>query len=457
MATFFVNSAAAGANNGTTEADAWTSLTSAVGVAAGSVIWMEDGHNQNPGAGGSYNFSNGTAAAPIILYSVNFSNDTYTPAAAANFSGALSDITISGHVRMYGWNFGVADDLSLTGNSQYFEDCVFNMAGGDDVIISALAMRFVDCSFTLAAGSEMTIVGNNAAIVSFKNCTFPSGVGSFTLGAEGGTLVFEDCDISAYTSFYATIGSGWTVILRRCKVHASLAFATTISVPECFGQMESCDDGTITVPALGLNKYASFYGTVSSDLTRYRTGGADDGLQANEYSWGMTANTNALEAQNPVQTPPMTVWADPDASISGATARGLFQSTRVAPLGTPAALTTDGTSTWNGSNVGTKQKIDVSLSNGKTLTVYVASDGTLNNDDFWIEVSEPDQVGGPVTVVCYLAKPSTTVYVDPKIEISDAVSTHQWFSNGVQFNGPEEGAGGGGGIIRPVGLTGGLV
>jgi len=125
-----------------------------------------------------------------------------------------------------------------------------------------------------------------------------------------------------------------------------------------------------------------------------------------------------LEIFNPLDCPSIVRWIAPNGSISGATAKGIFTTTRCAIGATPTALTTDGTSTWNGSGVGTKQKIDHTLSNGQTLTVYVASGGTLNNDDFWIEVSEPDQVGGPVTVRCFLAKPSTTVYVDPRLEVA---------------------------------------
>jgi hypothetical protein len=169
---------------------------------------------------------------------------------------------------------------------------------------------------------------------------------------------------------------------------------------------------------LGLTELNTRLGTAKSTLARYRTGGADDGEQANAHSWEMAATASALEVFYPLVAMPLTVWTIPDASISGATAQGLNAHYRATPTATPAALTTDGTSTWNGTGVGTKQKITHTLSNAATLTVYVASGGTLNNDDFWIEVSEPDQVGGPVTVICYLAKPSTTVYVDARLEIS---------------------------------------
>jgi hypothetical protein len=184
--------------------------------------------------------------------------------------------------------------------------------------------------------------------------------------------------------------------------------------------LEGCTDGTISDPELGLTELSTYYGTVKSTLAKYRSGGADDGENVNSYSWEMATNTNALEQFGALESLPITRWVDPDTSPSGATTQGTFTSTRMVLRGTPAALTTDSSSTWNGTGVGTKQKITHTLNNqdGATLTVYVASGATLNNDDFWIEVQEPDQVGGPITVKCFLANPSTTVYVDPKLEIA---------------------------------------
>jgi hypothetical protein len=69
---------------------------------------------------------------------------------------------------------------------------------------------------------------------------------------------------------------------------------------------------------------------------------------------------------------------------------GVRQTTRPDPMATPANLTTDASSTWNGADVTTKQQIDV---------VYT-----------------PDKPG-PITARVYVATPSERVRIDPKIYI----------------------------------------
>ena len=453
MATHYVNSAAAGANDGTSKTDAWTSLSSATTVAAGDIIWISHTHNQNPGTNGTYNFTNGTQAAPIQIYSVNFGTDVYTPASSAQFSGAASDVIWQGIVAAHGLYFGVADDINLGGGTdwQRFVDCVIDPA--DDLIINYSdggVAEFEGCTFDLVAGTNFQVAGSSDGTqMTCKNCTV-TGTAPTTAsiggGSDGGSTMYWDCcDLSAVTSLFTTVRAGCLLALTKCNLHASFALPTSIVGNSTLVYVEACDDGTISVPALGVNKWAIVNGVVQSTLSVYRTGGANDGFQANAYSWELASSASASEIFQPLISPPLTVRAAADGSISGATARGIFTSTRVLPLATPAALTTDSGSTWNGSGVGTKQQIDVTLTNGATLTVYVASGGTLNNDDFWIEVSEPDQVGGPVSVRCFLAKPSTTVYVDPFPVISGTTSSKQWFAEGVQFAGGDESPAPGGG------------
>jgi hypothetical protein len=84
-------------------------------------------------------------------------------------------------------------------------------------------------------------------------------------------------------------------------------------------------------------------------------------------------------------------WIELEGPNDAATdSKAVFQSSRVAPRTTAAALTTDASSSWTGSGVGTKQYAEVSYT--------------------------PDKPG-PISVRCYLAKASDNVFVDPKIQI----------------------------------------
>ena len=105
----------------------------------------------------------------------------------------------------------------------------------------------------------------------------------------------------------------------------------------------------------------------------------------------------------------------------------------------PAQIDTDTVSVWTGAPA-FEQEITHTLNNdnGATLTVFLVSSVQLDDDEFWIEVEEPDQVGGPIKVTAYLAKPSTIVYLDPKLQVN-LTPSRQWFAEGV---GMYEGVGG---------------
>jgi len=199
------------------------------------------------------------------------------------------------------------------------------------------------------------------------------------------------------------------------------ATEAAIAWPGTFILVEGCSSSTnLTVAELGLTEYVDMWGTVKSDLTRYRTGGADDDENANAHSWEMVSSANALEIHNPLKTPPMMRWVEAGVDVTvtlyvasgvtlqddefwielsgsdntanpNTTTQGYTATTRAAIQATPANLTTDAVSTWNGVGVGTKQECSV------TFTPAEA---------------------GPVVVRACLAKASTTVYIDPRLDVT---------------------------------------
>lgn len=439
MTDYYVNSAAAGANDGTSKADAWTSIFSIEGtIAAGDRLFVSRAHNQNPGASASLDFPTTDQDNPVLVYFIDFSDDSYNPASAANFSGASSDIIITGVVQIFGLYNGVADDTTHVNDSQNnrpqkYVDYTF--AGGDDLtFVGAYTILWFERStFTHVAGTLQQHRLEDNHRCRFEGCTWTGTPGTMEIdgSSQGGYLDFDACDVSIFSTLFAHITS-CTVALKRCKLHADVlpTIGAFTSRPNDSAIVENSAAGAITEPPVGLNKFVDFHGDVYGDMSVYRDSGASDGI--NPYSWRMTAGVRVIPGLRAFRAPPIAVFVDPDASISGATGRGVFTSTRCATLGTPAALTSD-SSTWTGGDIDTKYKIDVSLSNGSTLTVYLATDGiTLTNDTFWLEVSEPDQVGGPVVVRACSAASSAKIYVDPSPVIDGTATSRQWFSGGMQ-------------------------
>lgn len=474
MATKYVNSGASGANNGTSWTDAWTSLGSAVaGCSAGDTVKVHKTHDEI----GSIDWSlPGTLANPLIIICVDKdSSDSLSTGAAVggnNDGTTANNLYIRGHLYCYGiiWrtSYGVEFYQGYVNTRQIHEYCTFKLQQpyggypfglkfGDELYGGDIELRNCTLDFTNGYTTGYKRIFPQGLRTRLIGCTL-LGVDSpwIAIGAptyKAGVVEIEDMDISSAAKIFIPYGSGRANgIVRRCKLHASydLVDGSVLDTLQD-AMLEACQSGTITVPPLGLSEYEGYYGTVKSTIGnggggQYRTGGADDGLQANAHAWEMATNANAKELYCPLKSPPITRWVIPSGSISGATAKGICTYGRALPLVTHTALTTDGTSAWNGTGVGTKQKVSVTLSNGQTLTIYLASGGTLYNDEFWIDVEEPNQVGGPVLVCCYLAKPNTTVYVDPKIEIGGAADGLVRFVNGIQtFD--EASAGGGTTVI----------
>lgn len=438
MATIFVNSGAAGANNGTSWADAYTSIASTTGAAAGDEIRVHETHTQT-GTIGSLTWSNGTNANPVTIVCVDKD-------AADALSVGAEIVCNSGNMSLVG---------SVVGDGMTWR----NTAGTVTLNFSTeTVQRHRNSTVVQESSSNIAVSSADRSYTLLEDCTldFSSAGGNgvvLSVPATGGVLVMRGGTIKARSAGHLTLisatGSGsvarlagvdvQNAITNVCTINGAVrlsccklpTFTNLVSAtptkPEAsnWALLESCRAGTLAAPELGLTWLESRVGTVKSSLFRYRTGGADDpsGDQANPHSWEMASNANALDQVSWLESPPLTRWVDAGAGqtvtvyLAGAadldndetwlevlspseagtpTAQGRYQSTRCAFRATPAALDRSTGTVWEGADTGTdggtgQQKIDVSIS---------------------------PTVAGPVEVRVCLAKASTTLYLDPALYLS---------------------------------------
>lgn len=457
MTTYYVDSGASGANNGTSKTDAWTSIASAYSVAAGSIVLVSHTHDESSAVAMTIDFANGTIDNPILILSVNFATDALTFGAYLWTTPVTADLdmTIADTASRYsGFTFGRGDQLRLGDTSRHhvkFYDCTFeqhrtssgafgglDVYGNQDSAPNSL-WEFEDCTFThVQTGGQPTFIGfggNRAGDLSFRGCSISvshtSGgnlINGPSVNAQSGLVTFEGCDLTGFSTLLNGVSNPLNqikAVIRNCELRSGVTYSSgTIEDAAVNGHellVEGCSNGTISGPELGLTRLQNKLGVVAADSTRYRTGGASDGT--NNYSWSMATTAGALELFRPLASIPVLIW----------TSAGSF-----------------------------------------TLTIYVAFDstetgGTVNDDDFWIEVLSPSEAGsptaqhkwqttragllstptalatdsgstwngsnvgvarkvsvsispavaGPVIVRCFLAKPSIShCYVDPVIEVA---------------------------------------
>jgi hypothetical protein len=350
-----------------------------------------------------------------------------------------TDIIANEGLYIYGVEFYSSDDI-LIGNTSadhdiFLESCRLELTGavsGDDIVLGAASSNLSDkitllnCALDFGAASQSISPrhGQTSIIGGAVEFDLTVLIENPSTNTHAGPLVFRGVDLSALVSANLVTGSAANaerlIIFSRCLLGSGTGIVTgTIDVAGFRVESYHCQSGTDSDPAFQLEVHTK-EGTITADTSRYRTGGAKDSERTNPIAWDMDTTVHSARGYpgHALVSPPITAWTDGDASTahtyriaiaSDATiqddefwielegpndaatdSKAVFQTSRVAPRTTAAALTTDASSSWTGSGVGTKQYAEVSYT--------------------------PDKPG-PISVRCYMAKASDNIYVDPKIQI----------------------------------------
>jgi hypothetical protein len=445
MAIKRVNSAAVGANNGDTWADAYTTYQAGLtGAGAGGIVLVKSTHAETFGAASQTFTSPGTTANPVTVITTDGTDTVYAASAAANLdvTFATGDITFAGSTIHYGIWFSASDDIFMTGAGEYNRfgfGCKLQLTSTASVIsfgnTTPTVTIFNDCELHWSnvapgTGQRFDIGGNNAAQIEFDNVTItdsgnPTNVCSVD-GFRGIKIVMRNMDINSAvwsnTLFDTNYSGPIDIKLINCKVHASLTAIGTRGSVLAEANIIGTDDGTGN--KLYLNEHYDYYGSTTVDDANYNNAGATDGT--NRISWKVVTNTLPVPFYEFHKTPWITGWIN---STGSKTFTVEFNTNNVAIKDDEIWLEVEylGTAASTQSSVANDRLSPIS---GTTITGTASGANQASGSSTWTspgiatdlvqKVSLTATVNrvGPFRARVCVAKASATIWIDPLVTIT---------------------------------------
>lgn len=475
MADVYVRSGAGGANNGTTKADAYTTLEAAgPASAAGDRLWVASDHAETK-AGSLTVTLPGTSANPNWVACVDFSGST-PPVAADLRTTATIATTGSASLNIVGtaYFYGIGTQRNTSAANQQIV-----LAGGSNDF-----QYWENCSHTLnSTGSTAKIAlgsGNGGQMVVFVNTTVgfghvgqqlqvhcrldwldtPSAITgtvptTLILPGFSGTcrLVMRGIDLSAAGSGKNLVDMSQSlpgfVQAIDCKTNASVTL-TTGSVP-AFGccRAEFVNYGSSTTNYQYY--YQDYAGVVTHETTIVKTSpaGASDG--ATPISRKMVSSANSKWFM-PLEIP-VYFWSDSTSSQT-ITFSCVTDNVTLTDADIGLRLSYQGTS-GNPLSVAAYDRSASILATGANQTSDSSTwttTGLTTPVKQQISVTVTPTAKGVQRAYIQLMRPSTTVYVDPK-----GISSGRQYQVGAGLYINENPANSGGGLIGGGNLSGGFL
>ena len=424
--------------------DTWADATltlakAAANDAAGDTIYVSQNHAESSGSTQTAALA-GTAASPVRVICGNTGAEPPTAAAttATVTTTGTNAITFSGCGYYYGITFNCGSSTSLAifgvatpsdGSYSVWDSCVFNCgsssasqrfqlgypgAGGD------FYAKLLNCTFKFNNTSQsikpeqarVEIIGGgfsstSAAVTRFMRDAVATSI----------DMLVKDFDFTYAAQAIDLVTAGpatGQIKFVNCKLPSSWSgnlVSGTLTNPGFRVSMYNCDSGS-TNYRLWIETSA---GSIKSETTLVKTGGASDGTTA--LSWKLTTTANANEYVAPLITDDMAIWIENIGQPNVISVDILHDSTTPLtdadvwleidylgsssfPLGTPSS--------------DKRATVLTTPTNQNSSAAQWVSTGMTNPNKQKLEVTFTPQMKGFVYARVCLAKPSYTVYVDPK-------------------------------------------
>lgn len=435
MADRYVYSGAAGAANGTSWTDAYTTISAALtAAAAGDTIWVADDHAHSVATSITYTIPASTATNPVRVICALRTGGSVPPVAADLRTTAVEEITSTGNFAFSGaggrasyWygvqfykNAGTGSfNAQIQNQTNIFESCkfrglsttsnsskiAFGHAQQSVTVLNSCDIEFGNTLDNFYVRGRFVMRGGTIAASGSipANLFGPNGAGGV------GVARFEGVDLSNVSgNIVNATGDLFDLRMLNCKLHASAVVSNAVSTaPSSTVQAINCDSGDTNYRS---EKHA-FNAALTTETTIVRTGGASDGTTP--IAWKIVSST-LQNKYTPFESFPIQIWNDTIGSAvtvtvecraaaipnddevwmeveylgtSGST-KATIATTRPAINATGAAITSS-SETWGGSTA-----------------------------SFKLSTSVTPQEAGPITVRVYAGKASHTFYVDPKLTVA---------------------------------------
>jgi hypothetical protein len=430
VASYYVYSGAGGAGTGADWANAFTTLDGAFsGKAAGDIFYVADDHAQSQASALTLT-SPGTAASPCFVYCVLRTGGSVPPVSADLRTTATITTTGSNaitfgaqHCYFYGVIFSGATGAFTVGittsgvGNIIFESCALRKAGtsasAGAINFSNPNVAFINTTLQFGStGDGLTVANliwrNTASAIT--GATIPT-TGLLTSGGAGRILV-EGVDLSALagssTLVRALTTSSRTVLFKDCKFGSGLTIAATPTALESGVSIIRCDSGDTNYRT----EKHDYTGTLTTETTIVRTGGASDGTTP--ISWKVITTANS-ERIYPFEVFPISIWNETTGSAVTVTVECRGAAT---PNINEVWMDVEylGTSGFPLGNFSTTGHADL-LATGTANTSSSESWGG-STSSFKLVATITPQEKGLITVYVKIAKVSSTFYIDPKITLT---------------------------------------
>lgn len=437
MADVYVDSNAGGAGTGANWANAYTTLAAAfTGGAAGDTFWVAHNHAETQASAMTIAVK-GTYASPSRVICVN-SGGSVPPVSA--------DLAITATITTTG-NFGIT--INGASVACYWEGITFSAGTGANtatLVLQANDIRhhFKNCKFKRASTNSASItIGGTRTRISLENTQFEFGNVGDSIAFQG-RIIWEDTPSAIVTTVLTTgllipgtnpadvvlrgvdlslLTPGTSTIVRaasnpsheytliNCKLGASVVVAATPTVGGPQVNVIRCDSGDTNYRT---ERYL-YQGTLTTETTTVRTGGASDGTTTIAWKIVPTANN---ERDFPFTTYPISIWNETTGSAVTLTIEGYWSGGAV-PTTADVWMEVEclDTSGFPISSFTSGGPADV-LAAGTNHTSSSETWGAGGTTKFKMSVTVTPQEKGPINVTVKYANTTETCWIDPKITVS---------------------------------------